>query len=74
MGFLARRGHARRPPGIGLLLEAFAWLANTTPDQQANWQAMPIGLYWPDLEYFTSEWPLPPYSIGRRDCSSPAIH
>jgi hypothetical protein len=51
---------------IGLPLEAFPWLANATPDQQRNYQANPISIYWPDLEdgidmeYFTGEWPLPP--------------
>jgi hypothetical protein len=50
---------------IGLPLDRFPWLANATPDQQRNYQANPISIYWPDLEdgidmeYFTGEWPLP---------------
>lgn len=49
---------------IGLPLEAFPWLEQATPDQQRNYQATPISIYWPDLEdgidmeYFTGEWVL----------------
>jgi hypothetical protein len=51
---------------IGLPLAAFPWLGQATPDQQRNYQATGISIYWPDLEdgidleYFTGEWPLPP--------------
>jgi len=49
---------------IGLPLDAFPWLETATPEQQQNYQATPISIYWPDLEdgidleYFTGEWPL----------------
>lgn len=49
---------------IGLPLEAFPWLQQATPEQQRNYQATPISVYWPDLEngidmeYFTGEWAL----------------
>ena len=49
---------------IGLPLDAFPWLKKATPEQQRNYQATPISIYWPDLEdgidleYFTGEWPL----------------
>ena len=49
---------------IGLPLAAFPWLAKATPEQQRNYQASPISIYWPDLEdgidmeYFTGEWAL----------------
>ena len=49
---------------IGLPLDAFPWLEKATPEQQRNYQANPISIYWPDLEdgidmeYFTGEWPL----------------
>ena len=49
---------------IGLPLAAFPWLEEATPEQQHNYQASPISVYWPDLEdgidmeYFTGEWPL----------------
>lgn len=47
---------------IGLPLVALPWLAAATPEQQSNYQASPISIYWPDLEngidmeYFTGEW------------------
>ncbi len=50
---------------IGLPLSAFPWLENASTDQQRNYQASPISIYWPDLEdgidmeYFTGEWQLP---------------
>ena len=49
---------------IGLPLTAFPWLAKAAPEQQRNYRASPISIYWPDLEdgidmeYFTGEWPL----------------
>lgn len=49
---------------IGLPLEAFSWLSQATPEQQGNYRATPISIYWPDLgegidmEYFTGEWSL----------------
>jgi len=49
---------------IGLPLMAFPWLEKATPEQQRNYQATQISIYWPDLEdgidleYFTGEWPL----------------
>lgn len=49
---------------IGLPLDAFPWLEHATPEQQRNYQASPISIYWPDLEdgidmeYFTGEWAL----------------
>lgn len=49
---------------IGLPLTAFPWLAQATPEQQQNYRANPISIYWPDLEdgidmeYFTGEWSL----------------
>jgi hypothetical protein len=49
---------------IGLPLEAFPWLEKATPEQQRNYQANAISIYWPDLEdgidmeYFTGEWSL----------------
>lgn len=48
----------------GLPLDAFPWLEHATPEQQRNYQASPISIYWPDLEdgidmeYFTGEWVL----------------
>lgn len=49
---------------IGLPLDMFPRLEKATPEQQQNYQANPISIYWPDLEdgidmaYFTGEWPL----------------
>lgn len=49
---------------IGLPLDEFPWLEKATPEQQRNYRANPISIYWPDLEdgidmeYFTGEWPL----------------
>ena len=49
---------------IGLPLDAFPWLERATPEQQRNYEASPISIYWPDLEdgidmeYFTGEWAL----------------
>ncbi len=49
---------------IGLPLEAFPWLEAATPEQQRNYEANVISVYWPDLEdgidmeYFTGEWSL----------------
>ncbi len=35
---------------IGLPLVSFPWLEKATPEQQRNYQASPISIYWPDLE------------------------
>ncbi len=44
----------------------FAWLEKATPEQQRNYQANPISLYWPDLEdgidveaLITGNWTVP---------------
>jgi hypothetical protein len=49
---------------IGLPLKFFPWLEKATTEQQRNYEANPISVYWPDLEdgidmeYFTGEWSL----------------
>lgn len=56
---------------IGLPLAAFPWLENATQDQQQNYRANPISIYWPDLEdgidmeYFTGEWKLSDSDTGQ---------
>lgn len=31
-------------------LDYFTWLKNATPEQQANYEANPIDIFWPDLD------------------------